>query len=47
MDILHQLLDLILHVDVHLSQFVQTYGGHDLDASLLMLPTVGFLPASS
>jgi membrane-associated protein len=26
MDILHQLLDFILHVDVHLAQFVQTYG---------------------
>jgi membrane-associated protein len=26
MDILHQLLDFILHVDVHLAQFVQAYG---------------------
>src|ERR1700733_10714777 len=26
MDILHQLLDFILHVDVHLSDFVQHYG---------------------
>jgi membrane-associated protein len=26
MDILHQLLDFILHVDVHLAQFVQSYG---------------------
>jgi membrane-associated protein len=26
MDILHQLLDFVLHVDVHLSQFVQAYG---------------------
>lgn len=26
--------------------FVQSYGGHELDAALLMLPLVGFLPAS-
>ncbi|MBI2825689.1 MAG: glycoside hydrolase family 15 protein [Planctomycetia bacterium] len=26
--------------------FVQSYGSHDLDASLLMVPLVGFLPAS-
>ena len=25
--------------------FVQSYGGRDLDASLLLIPTVGFLPA--
>ena len=27
------------------NSFVQYYGSHDLDASLLMIPTVGFLPA--
>ena len=27
-------------------RFVQYYGGKDLDASLLMIPLVGFLPAS-
>ena len=26
--------------------FVQYYGGHDLDAALLLMPQVGFLPAS-
>ncbi len=26
--------------------FVQYYGGHELDASLLMIPLVGFLPAA-
>lgn len=30
--------------DPQLNSFVQTYGSHDLDASLLMLPLVGFLP---
>jgi GH15 family glucan-1,4-alpha-glucosidase len=29
-----------------LGSFVQSYGSEDLDASLLMLPLVGFLPAS-
>jgi GH15 family glucan-1,4-alpha-glucosidase len=29
-----------------LNSFVQVYGGKQLDASLLMLPLVGFLPAS-
>ncbi len=28
------------------NSFVQFYGGNDLDASLLMIPLVGFLPAS-
>src|SRR5262249_4813201 len=27
-------------------RFVQSYGSHDLDASLLMVPLVGFLPPS-
>jgi GH15 family glucan-1,4-alpha-glucosidase len=31
--------------DPHVGSFVQYYGGHLLDASLLMLPLVGFLPA--
>jgi GH15 family glucan-1,4-alpha-glucosidase len=32
--------------DAEHNTFVQYYGGKDLDASLLMLPLVGFLPAS-
>jgi len=28
-----------------LNSFVQYFGGHDLDASLLLIPVVGFLPA--
>jgi GH15 family glucan-1,4-alpha-glucosidase len=32
--------------DVERNTFVQYYGGHALDASLLMIPLVGFLPAS-
>ena len=32
--------------DPALGSFVQSYGSKDLDASLLLLPTVGFLPAS-
>jgi GH15 family glucan-1,4-alpha-glucosidase len=31
--------------DASLNSFVQHYGGRDLDAALLLLPTVGFLPA--
>ena len=30
--------------DRHLGSFVQAYGGKELDASLLLLPAVGFLP---
>ena len=33
-------------VDPERGAFVQEYGGKDLDASLLMVPLVGFLPAS-
>jgi GH15 family glucan-1,4-alpha-glucosidase len=32
--------------DVGLGSFVQSYGSKQLDASLLLLPTLGFLPAS-
>jgi GH15 family glucan-1,4-alpha-glucosidase len=32
--------------DAELGAFVQHYGGKELDASLLMMPLVGFLPAS-
>ena len=32
--------------DSRLGSFVQSYGSTELDASLLLLPTVGFLPAS-
>jgi GH15 family glucan-1,4-alpha-glucosidase len=32
--------------DGQLGSFVQSYGSKELDASLLLLPTVGFLPAS-
>jgi GH15 family glucan-1,4-alpha-glucosidase len=32
--------------DSRLGSFVQAYGSTDLDASLLLLPTVGFLPVS-
>jgi GH15 family glucan-1,4-alpha-glucosidase len=32
--------------DAERNTFVQYYGGHALDASLLMIPLVGFLPAS-
>ena len=32
--------------DAGLNSFVQYYGSHDADASLLMLATVGFLPAA-
>ena len=32
--------------DSRLNSFVQAYGSRELDASLLLLPTVGFLPAS-
>ena len=32
--------------DERLGSFVQSYGSHELDASLLLLPLVGFLPAS-
>jgi GH15 family glucan-1,4-alpha-glucosidase len=32
--------------DAELGSFVQSYGSKDLDASLLMIPKVGFLPAS-
>jgi GH15 family glucan-1,4-alpha-glucosidase len=32
--------------DPKLNSFVQTYGGQALDASLLLMPQVGFLPAS-
>jgi GH15 family glucan-1,4-alpha-glucosidase len=31
--------------DVHLNSFTQSYGSKRLDASLLMIPLVGFLPA--
>ncbi|MCL6641598.1 MAG: hypothetical protein K6T92_09545, partial [Candidatus Rokubacteria bacterium] len=31
--------------DPTLNAFVQCYGSRDLDASLLMIPLVGFLPA--
>ncbi|MCE9530342.1 MAG: glycoside hydrolase family 15 protein [Planctomycetes bacterium] len=31
--------------NAHMSSFVQSYGSTDLDASLLMIPLVGFLPA--
>ncbi|MDB5410716.1 MAG: glucoamylase [Rhodospirillales bacterium] len=43
----------IIHADIcrngfdeQRNSFVQYYGGRELDASLLLLPTVGFLPAS-
>jgi GH15 family glucan-1,4-alpha-glucosidase len=32
--------------DKKLNSFVQYFGGHDLDASLLLVPVVGFLPAN-
>jgi GH15 family glucan-1,4-alpha-glucosidase len=32
--------------DPHLNAFVQSYGSQELDASLLLLPLVGFLPAA-
>ena len=32
--------------DPVLGAFVQAYGGHELDASLLLMPLVGFLPAN-
>ncbi|HEX7021052.1 MAG TPA: glycoside hydrolase family 15 protein [Gemmatimonadaceae bacterium] len=32
--------------DAKLGAFVQAYGSHQLDASLLLMPLVGFLPAS-
>ena len=32
--------------DPELNSFVRSYGSRDLDASLLLLPTVGFLPAT-
>src|SRR4030095_3181618 len=32
--------------DPHLHAFVQSYGSQELDASLLMMPLVGFLPAA-
>ncbi|MBA3915115.1 MAG: glycoside hydrolase family 15 protein [Acidobacteriales bacterium] len=32
--------------DLQLNSFVQSYGSKDLDASLLLLPLVGFLPIS-
>jgi GH15 family glucan-1,4-alpha-glucosidase len=32
--------------DPALGAFVQSYGSHELDASLLMMPLVGFLPAT-
>jgi GH15 family glucan-1,4-alpha-glucosidase len=32
--------------DAELGSFVQAYGSRQLDASLLLLPTIGFLPAS-
>jgi GH15 family glucan-1,4-alpha-glucosidase len=32
--------------DTNLNSFVQSYGSRELDASLLLLPTMGFLPAS-
>ncbi|WP_165251802.1 glycoside hydrolase family 15 protein [Paludisphaera soli] len=32
--------------DAGLNSFVQSYGGRELDASLLMMPLVGFLPAT-
>jgi GH15 family glucan-1,4-alpha-glucosidase len=32
--------------DAELGSFVQSYGSKDLDASLLLLPTVGFLPVT-
>jgi len=32
--------------DPGLGAFVQSYGSHELDASLLMMPLVGFLPAT-
>ncbi|HEY7478272.1 MAG TPA: glycoside hydrolase family 15 protein [Actinomycetota bacterium] len=31
--------------DADMGSFVQSYGSHDLDAALLMIPLVGFLPA--
>jgi GH15 family glucan-1,4-alpha-glucosidase len=39
--------DVLRHgVDKNLQCFVQTYGSENMDASLLMIPIVGFLPAS-
>jgi GH15 family glucan-1,4-alpha-glucosidase len=32
--------------DAELGSFVQSYGGRELDASLLLMPLLGFLPAS-
>jgi GH15 family glucan-1,4-alpha-glucosidase len=32
--------------DAEIGSFVQSYGSKELDASLLMLPLVGFLPAT-
>lgn len=32
--------------DTELNSFVQSFGGKELDASLLLIPIVGFLPAS-
>jgi GH15 family glucan-1,4-alpha-glucosidase len=32
--------------DPQSGSFVQAYGGRELDASLLLLPAIGFLPAS-
>lgn len=32
--------------DRHLGHFVQAYGGKQLDASLLLIPSIGFLPAT-
>ena len=40
-------LDVCSHgFDAELGSFVQSYGSKQLDASLLLLPTVGFLPVS-
>jgi GH15 family glucan-1,4-alpha-glucosidase len=38
--------DILAHgFDERRGTFVQYYGGHDLDAALLLIPQVGFLPA--
>ena len=48
----HQLRDLLHQqicekgFDAELGSFVQSYGSKELDASLLMMPLVGFLPAT-
>jgi GH15 family glucan-1,4-alpha-glucosidase len=44
----HEIHDQVcrLGYDVELGAFVQAYGSRELDASLLMIPLVGFLPAT-